>query len=114
MTDLTGITLTNIDVVMGEVVVIRGKAPTTPRTFKGDSVMESGAQVCYWSITTNEFSPTNNVVDGAFDEQLPLDENGYYTLVVSLPVNRPQNAHEKFGVKWMDCGGGKGRRSREL
>jgi hypothetical protein len=43
-----------------------------------------------------------------FDEQIPLDENGYFTVVMSWPEDRPKNAITANGVKWIDFGGGEG------
>jgi len=40
--------------------------------------------------------------------QVPLDEDGYYTIVVSHPENRPANATDENGIAWMDWGPGEG------
>jgi len=85
----------------GEVVVIRGKAPVTPETYKRDPFMQGDVDMRYWSITSNESIATTKVVDGTYDEQVPLDPNGYYTIVVSLPEDRPLNTQERNGVKWL-------------
>lgn len=90
------------------IVVLRGKGPTHPHTFDRDPVNDfAGKQVRYWSIcnygTTiaNPYlAPVNT--DCLFDEQLPLDADGYYTVVVSLPEDRPSNATTRCGVAWMD------------
>ncbi|MBC2713758.1 MAG: hypothetical protein HF978_00415 [Desulfobacteraceae bacterium] len=85
----------------GEVVVIRGKAPVTPATYKRVPFMQENVDMRYWSITSNESIATTKVADGVYDEQAPLDPNGYYTIVVSLPEDRPLNAQERNGVKWL-------------
>lgn len=85
----------------GEIVMIRGKAPITPETYRRVPFMPEEADMRYWSITTNESIATTRVVDGIYDEQVPLDANGYYTVVVSLPEDRPRNAQLRNGVKWM-------------
>ena len=52
-----------------------------------------------------------------FDEEVSTDRAGYYTIVVSLPQDRPRNATEKCGVAWMDwgtAGDGQGRATLDL
>ena len=61
-------------------------------------------EVRYWSITTNESFVTTSVLDGVYDEQIPLDDDGYYTIVVSREEDRPINAYERYGVKWLNWG----------
>ena len=46
--------------------------------------------------------------DGVFDLQAPLDKDGYYTIVVSLPEDRPKNATNEKGVAWINWGPGEG------
>jgi hypothetical protein len=40
--------------------------------------------------------------------QVPVDQDGYYTIVVSLPEDRPKNATRENGVAWIDWGPGEG------
>ena len=86
----------------GKLVVIRGKAPVTPETYQRVPFMQGDVDLRYWSITSNESIATTRVADGLYDEQLPLDDNGYYTVVVSLPEDRPLNAKIRNGVKWLE------------
>ena len=88
----------------GNIVVLRGKAPIAPKTYRHDPFMDGDVEVRYWSITTNESFVTTSVVDGVYDEQIPLDDDGYYTIVVSREEDRPINAYERYGVKWLDWG----------
>ncbi|MGW8320719.1 MAG: hypothetical protein ACWGSD_04125 [Thermodesulfobacteriota bacterium] len=88
----------------GEVLVIRGKAPVTPRTYRRNPFMQENVDMRYWSITTNESLATTRVVDGLYDEEVPLDRDGCYTIVVSLPEDRPQNSRSRNGVAWMEWG----------
>ncbi len=39
---------------------------------------------------------------------LPLDKDGYYTIVVSRPEDRPKNATRENGVVWINWGPGEG------
>ena len=90
------------------IVVLRGKGPTHPHTFDRDPVNDfAGKQVRYWSICnygSTVANPYLGPVNTAclFDEQMPLDADGYYTIVVSLPEDRPANAITRCGVAWMD------------
>lgn len=90
------------------ILVLRGKGPTHPNTFDRDPVDDSvGKQVRYWSICNYGSTIANPYLGPAnteclFDEQMPLDADGYYTIVVSLPEDRPSNAIARCGVAWMD------------
>ena len=85
----------------GDILVFRGKMPTTPKTDLGNPFMQSGKQLRYWSITTNESMATTKSYDGVYDQQVPLDEDGYYTVVISRPEDRPWNAYWLTGVAWL-------------
>jgi len=65
-------------------------------------------QVKYWSVATMASAPSGELWDGLSDMMLPLDEQGYYTIVVSRPEDRPKNATRENGVAWMDWGPGEG------
>jgi len=88
----------------GKVVVIRGKAPTTPDTLAGDSPAEAGNQARYWSMCTDEYRKPYPVNECVFDSQVPLDANGYFTIVASTPADRPATADTAHGVAWLDWG----------
>jgi hypothetical protein len=89
------------------VYVFRAKMPTFPDTYAGAKTMPDG-QVQYWSVTTVAAGPSGELWDGLSDMQVPLDEDGFYTIVVSLPDDRPVNATDANGVAWMDWGPGEG------
>ncbi|MCP1647999.1 hypothetical protein [Pseudomonas nitroreducens] len=84
----------------GDVLVIRGKAPTTPTTFKGDKRMGSG-EMRYWSMCSNQGFANTRVNDCVFDEKVPLDAKGYYTIMVSKKKDRPRVAHTECGIAWL-------------
>ncbi len=91
----------------GPVYVFRGKMPTFPDTYTGAETMGDG-QVKYWSVVTAGSAPSGELWDGVYDMQVPLDEEGYYTIVVSRPEDRPKNATRENGVAWIDWGPGEG------
>ena len=87
----------------GTVLVVRGKAPTTPNTQAGESAA-TPSQLRYWSLCTNEYIKPYPVTDCVFDAEVPVDGSGYYTIVVSTPADRPANATQANGVAWLDWG----------
>ncbi|ENU47268.1 hypothetical protein I6L25_09465 [Acinetobacter nosocomialis] len=84
----------------GKVYVMRGKAPIAPKTFNNDAVMKSG-QLRYWSICSNQSFANTRVNDCLYDEEIPLDKNGNYTVVISRPEDRPRNAIPECGIAWL-------------
>lgn len=87
----------------GRVAVVRGKAPTFPDTRAGARV-GGGEQVRYWSVCTNEYRKPYPVTTCAADEEIALDDEGWFTVVVSTPEDRPANATVDEGVTWLDWG----------
>jgi len=85
----------------GPVLVLRGKMPTTPSTYDRNAVMRSGTQLRYWSLCQNESLATTRVGACLYDEQVPLDKDRNYTIVSSLPSDRPVNARAACGVGWI-------------
>lgn len=91
----------------GSVYVFRAKMPTFPDTYAGAKTM-GDSQVKYWSVVSSASAPSGELWDGVYDMQVPLDEEGYYTIVVSRPEDRPKNATRENGVTWIDWGPGEG------
>ncbi|MEZ5073765.1 MAG: hypothetical protein R2691_02885 [Solirubrobacterales bacterium] len=85
---------------LGKVVAFRGKLPTAPATFHGDRRMGTG-QVRYSSFCMNEAPATTRVTDCAFDEQVPTNRRGIYTIVVSRSADRPETARHSCGKAWI-------------
>eukprot|EP00008_Paramoeba_atlantica_P013321 CAMPEP_0201482696 /NCGR_PEP_ID=MMETSP0151_2-20130828/6957_1 /ASSEMBLY_ACC=CAM_ASM_000257 /TAXON_ID=200890 /ORGANISM="Paramoeba atlantica, Strain 621/1 / CCAP 1560/9" /LENGTH=453 /DNA_ID=CAMNT_0047865507 /DNA_START=227 /DNA_END=1588 /DNA_ORIENTATION=- len=92
----------------GEVVVVRGKMPTHPRTRSGETTLPEDPQVQYFSVSTAAAPCSGQGWDTVCDEQIPVDKNGYYHVVVSNPWNRPTNALRENGVVWLNPGIGEG------
>jgi hypothetical protein len=91
----------------GPLYVFRAKMPTFPNTWANTKTMPGG-EVQYWSVATMASFINGSLWDGVFDMQVPVDKDGYYTIVVSLPEDRPKNATEKDGVAWINWGAGEG------
>ncbi len=90
----------------GPVYVMRGKMPTFPNTYagsggKGLEVMPA-AQTQYWSLVSAEAMPSGQIVDALTDMQVPLDQDGNYTIVYSRKEDRPANATAENGVAWIE------------
>ncbi|WP_197046780.1 hypothetical protein [Paucibacter sp. KBW04] len=85
---------------LGKVLVVRGKAPTTPRTLNGDAKMGTG-ELRYWSFCSNQGFANTRVNACVHDEAIPVGPDGYYTLVLSRKADRPRNAIPQCGVSWL-------------
>jgi hypothetical protein len=87
----------------GEVLVLRGLAPTFADTRSGAPVMPSGQQLRYWSFCQYE-PATQRVIDCRSDDRVSVDPGGAYTVVVSNAEQRPANARAECGVTWLPWG----------
>ncbi|MHB8690345.1 MAG: hypothetical protein ACYDHH_03795 [Solirubrobacteraceae bacterium] len=95
-------TFANISSDLGQVVVFRGKLPSTPRTFNGEPTMGSG-QLRFWSMCTGGTYST--VTYGCVvDKDVPVDANGNFTIAISTAAARPANAIAQCGVAWLPTG----------
>ncbi len=88
----------------GRIVVVRGQAPTFPDSRAGESLTTSN-DLRYWSFCTgsNIIDPPDGYPTTACmsDFEIPLDADGYYTVVVSQPEDQPVNATIDNGVAWI-------------
>lgn len=84
----------------GRIAVFRGKLPSSPKTLKGNRRMGKG-QVRYTSFCMNEAPQSTRVTDCAFDEQIPTNRKGLYTIVVSRAADRPATAKFACGKAWI-------------
>jgi hypothetical protein len=100
----------------GNVVVLTGRLPTTPRTRAGAARMEA-AQARYWSIVgyyipdgwdfLRALSPdaVNGVAQHVvMDEEVVLQDERWYVIAFSRAEDRPRNAVAEAGVTWVDWG----------
>ena len=83
-----------------QVLLIKAKAPRTPKTFNGNSTYEDN-ELRYWSICSNQSFGNTRVNDCLFDEEIPVDENGYFTIAISKVEDRPRNAIKECGLAWL-------------
>jgi hypothetical protein len=84
----------------GKVLIIRGKAPTAPKTYSETSFTEE-TDVRYWSLCSNQSFVNTRVNDCLFDEEVPVDKNGFYTIAISRVEDRPRNAVNECGIAWL-------------
>jgi hypothetical protein len=81
----------------GKVLVIHGKAPAFARTYPSARRMPSGEQLRYWSFCQND-PFTERYIACLRDDQVKLDRDGWYTIFVSRPSDRPTCA--KNWIPW--------------
>ncbi len=84
----------------GKVLVIRAKAPKTPATFFGNESMEVN-ELRYWSVCSNQSFGNTRVNDCLFDEEIPVDDDGFFTLMISKAKDKPRNAIAECGIAWL-------------
>lgn len=93
----------------GAIAVTRGKLPSVPKTLASTPILEeSDSQLRYWSICQNEYY-SQAVTACLFDEELTVDDDGYYTVVTSLLAEKPVNATNECGfnyLPWTEQGDG--------
>ena len=88
----------------GDILVFHAKAPTTPDTYfpPGNATMVS-ADMRYWSMCSNDSG--SQFLACVRDDQVSLDQNGYYTIVVSTTANDPMSGlHCPAGIEWLPKG----------
>jgi len=93
------------DAPSGQILVVRGKLPTSPDTGAGQSVV-GDFDLRYFSITSNLNQVPYPTVDGLYDYELPLDDTGYYTVVIARDGDVPSNATAAENVAVLDWGDG--------
>jgi hypothetical protein len=88
----------------GKVLVLRGRIPDTVNTYAGNKRFEQ-APLRYWSMCHAVAGVSvTETVDCVFDEEVPTDRKGQFTIVVSTPEDRPDNARKRCGVAWLAYG----------
>jgi hypothetical protein len=89
-------------------IVIRGKMPAFPDTYHGKPISQpargfNSIQMRYWSMCVGELvSPLPITTQCAVDAGTPLDSNGFYTIVISNDVLRPDWLRKS--VVWIPWG----------
>ncbi|MFZ2170056.1 MAG: hypothetical protein WAW61_10515 [Methylococcaceae bacterium] len=89
------------------VIVIRGKMPAFPDTYRGLPVSQpapgfDSVQLRYWGLCQAELVSPMPVTGCATDANTPLDAQGYYTVVISNDVLRPDWLPQE--VVWLPWG----------
>jgi hypothetical protein len=101
----------------GKVVVLTGKLPTFPQTRDGARVMQA-AQLRYWSIVGygvpagwdflwaffNKNTIPGLATHAVMDDEVVLNKDRFYTIVMSRPEDRPNNSAPRNGVTWVNWG----------
>lgn len=88
---------------IGKIVVIRFKPWKTVSTHKRAAAFDTkDAEMRFWSISLSESQATTRVGDGAFDEEFPINPDGFVTFVASSKQDRPKFATVENGVVWVN------------
>lgn len=89
------------------IYALTGRIPTTPKTRSGETTMER-AEARYWSLSHTGGGPENiynGVVYGSLlDEDVVVDDNNDYIIVISHKRDKPDNATSENGVTWVELG----------
>jgi hypothetical protein len=94
----------------GEVLMLRGRLPETPKTYNGDDFVSGNTELRYWSICSYEYFSQRGEAC-LFDEQVQVNDDGFYTIVISREDEKPTNATNDCGVShlsWSPNGDGFG------
>ena len=84
----------------GNVNLLRAKAPT----YRGQPGVAFGTeQLRYWSVCQNDVV-SQRYSDCSLDENTALDDEGYFTIMVSDAEDRPNNATAENGITWLPWG----------
>jgi hypothetical protein len=91
----------------GRLIVIRGKMPAFPDTYVGNPVSQPAPgfdtiQMRYWGACQAELVSPMPIMGCATDATTPLDHDGFYTIVITNDVLRPEWVPE--GVVWLPWG----------
>ena len=92
---------------LDRIVVIRGKMPAFPDTWRGQPISEPAPgfdkiQLRYWGTCQGELVSPLPLAGCANDANTPLDQDGFYTIVVTNDVLRPDWVPQ--GVVWLPWG----------
>lgn len=88
----------------GQVLVIQGLKPTHPYTHHNIKYLLGGTQVQYFSVSIGAGPCSGQGWGTEYDEEIP----DHYTIVVSWPWYRPDNAIKANNITWLSIGGGEG------
>ena len=86
----------------GRMLLLGARAPRTPRTSSGPSRMPE-SELRYLSLCSVDF-PSQRFWDCIYDEELVLDQDGSYVVVVGHADERPSNARSECGITWLNWG----------
>ena len=86
----------------GDVYVVRAKYMTAPNTRAGEPHSTQGKDIRLYTLCTYNIW-TGSAIQCMLESELEVDNDGYYTLVISDEEHRPQNLAEQHAT-WIDSG----------
>jgi hypothetical protein len=88
----------------GPVVVVKGTLPTFAATYPNATSMPAGVQLRYWSLCSYE-ALSQRYLACIADDEVQIDADRHYTIVVSSSANRPGCASDDaMNVNWLPAG----------
>lgn len=103
--------LTNADVfytvvpftkLRGNVLVVRAKKPSSSAPNANPRIDGTAQARLFTACSYNFWNGSAN--DCVSEEDIPVDPDGFYTLVISEPEDRPKNATSENHITWLDWG----------
>ncbi len=86
----------------GDLFIVRGKHLSAPNTRAGEPVSQAGFDVRLYTLCNYNIW-AGHAINCLLDNDLEVDEEGYYTLVISDQQHRPDNLQQQAAT-WMDWG----------
>jgi hypothetical protein len=95
-------TVTSFSKLRGNVLVMRAKKPTSSAPDANPRLDPTAQARLFTACIYNFWNGTAN--DCVSEENIVTDADGFYTVVVSEPEDRPANATEENGITWLNWG----------
>ncbi len=86
----------------GDIFAVRAKFLTAPNTREGEPHSAPGKDVRLYTLCTYNIW-AGSAIDCMLENEMRVDDEGYYTLIVSDAEHRPGNL-EAEGATWIDAG----------
>jgi hypothetical protein len=86
----------------GDLFVVRAKRLSTPNTRAGDPASSPGHDLRLFTLCNYNIW-AGHAIDCMLDQELEVDKNGFYTLVISRATDKPGNLMQEQAT-WMDWG----------
>ncbi len=91
----------------GRLIVVRGKMPGYPDTYRGSAVTQAAqgfdaVELRYWSVCTASLVSPLPIIGCSVDAETPRDEDNFYTVVITDDIIRPDWLASEY--RWLPWG----------